>query len=80
MTAQQITESIQSDIIIKDLYAKLHRLHLSAMPVLVIRDGEKYVSYSDKFKILEATIHEAIEHRQEQISNYYKPIWDKLNK
>ena len=51
MTAQQITESIQSDIIIKDLYTKL-----------------------------EATIHEAIEHRQEQISNYYKPIWDKLNK
>ena len=80
MTNQQIIKSIQSDIIIKDLYAKLHRLHSSYTPKFIVVDGEIYVSYSDKFKRLEATIHEAIEHRQEQISNYYKPIWDKLNK
>lgn len=58
MTNQQITESIQSDIIIKDLYSKLHRLHSSYTPKIIVVDGEIYVSYSDKFKRLEATIHE----------------------
>ena len=66
---EQIIESIKSDKIIKDLYSKLHRLHSSYTPKFIVVDGEMHAYYSDKFKRLEATIHEAIEHRQEQITN-----------
>ena len=77
-TIQQLTNAIQSDIVLKELYRNLHRLYNAEMPVHEVRGGEMYLRHSDRFKAIEATIKDEIAHREQQIKEYYKPIYDKL--
>lgn len=77
-TRQQIYNAIQSDIVLKELYLNLHRLYNSELPSYEFRHGEMYIVYSDRFKAIEATIKDEIAHREHQIKEYYKPIYDKL--
>lgn len=69
---QRVAKAMQSDIILKELYANLHRIKLSAMPKWIISDGATYMDYSDNFKQLDEIIRKEIKHREEQIINHYK--------
>ena len=51
----------------------------SYAPKITVVDGEMHVYCSDKFKRLEASSHEELEHREEQIINYYKQLREILN-
>lgn len=70
---QRVVKAIQSDLVLKELYANLYRIKLSAMPKWIISDGVAYMDYSDNFKQLDKAIRKEIKHREEQIINHYKP-------